>query len=241
MSIAPASAAMHMRDAARGGDAAAQATLGQLYLDGHGVPRDAAEGFYWFQEAAHRGVPMAMNMVGRCHENGWGTQIDHDRAAAWYRRAADHGLDWGFYNLAHAHARGRGVAKDVSRAYALFAHAASMGHARAMYFVGHYCEHGLSVPVDLTRACALYKQSSELGDYRGRCAWASVLAGRGQVVDAAALLQAAIPDAPAHFLEPLAGALDASPHPMLHDIATQIRASGRLKAQRVGSTAKVGG
>jgi TPR repeat protein len=228
MSIDAATAATRMRDAARGGDAAAQATLGQLYLDGHGVPRDKAEGFYWFQEAAHRCVPMAMNMVGRCHENGWGTQVDHDRAAAWYRRAADHGLDWGFYNLAHAHANGRGAVRDGAHAFALFAHAASMGHVRAMYFMGHYHEHGLSVPVDLARAYALYEESARLGDYRGRCAWASVLAGRGQVDDAAALLRAAMPDAPAHFLEPLAGALDASPHPALHKIATEIRASGRL-------------
>jgi len=94
--------------------------------------------------------------------------------------------------------------------------------------MGHYHEHGMSVPVDVAHAYALYEKSARWGDYRGRCAWASVLAGRGQVDDAAALLRAAIPDAPAHFLDPLAGALDASPHRALHDIAAEIRASGRV-------------
>jgi TPR repeat protein len=226
----PATAFATLRSAARTDDAEAQAWLGQLYLDGRGVPRDAAEAHYWFQRAAHAGVPMAMNMLGRCCENGWGTTTDYPLATVWYRRAAGHQLDWAIYNLAHMHWNGRGMHPDRAAAFTLFQRAAALGHARAMHFLGQFHEHGWETAVDRNRAFALYRRSAELGDYRGLCSWASVLAGAGHVDEAAALIERAIPLAPPHYLAPLAAQLRASP-----DVAL------RILAERIGTPAGGGG
>lgn len=218
----PATAAAALLTAAQADDAEAQAWLAQLHLDGHGVPRDRAEAFYWFQRAAHAGVAMAMNMLGRCFENGWGTAPDFPTAIVWYRRAAAHELDWAVYNLAQMTWNGRGMPADRKAAFALFQHAVDLGHARAMHFLGQFHEYGWETPRDLVRAFALYEESARRGDYRGLCSWASVLAARGAVDEAAALVARAIPLAPLHYLGPLARQLRASPHPALHQLAANL-------------------
>jgi len=225
---APQDAAALLLDAARADHAPAQAWLGQLYLDGHGVPRDAAEALYWFQRAAHAGVPMAMNMLGRCFDNGWGTPVDYPLAAVWYRRAADAGLDWGVYNMAQMLFHGRGMAANRAEALRWFERAVAMGHARAMHFLGQFHEYGWEVKADPQRAFALYRRSAEGGDYRGLCSWASVLHARGQSEEAAALLRQAIALAPAHYLGPLAAQLRASSSPLLQAVAGE--AAARQKA-----------
>ncbi|WP_177229285.1 tetratricopeptide repeat protein [Dyella sp. OK004] len=216
----PAAAAQHLTDAARKGRPDAQAWLAQLYLDGHGVPRDHEEALYWFQRSAHASVPMAMNMLGRCYENGWGTPADYPLAAVWYQRAATHDLDWAIYNMAQMYANGRGVKEDRAEAFRWFTRAVALGHVRAMHFLGQFYEYGWEVDVDLQRAFELYRKSAEGGDYRGMCSWASVLMEQGRVEEAAALVQNAIPLAPRHYLNLLLDQLRLSPHSQLRALAT---------------------
>jgi TPR repeat protein len=225
LSNQPHLAAARLLDAARAGHADAQAWLGQLYLDGRGVPREPAEALYWFQRSAHAGVPMAMNMLGRCYENGWGTPVDFTLAAVWYRRGAEAGLDWAVYNYAQMLANGRGVAKDRAQALQWFERAVAMGHARAMHFLGQFHEYGWEVPADRAKADELYQRSAAGGDYRGLCSWASVLVERGQIEQAERCLRQAIPLAPAHYLEPLAAELAQSRWPAMIDLAASIRRS----------------
>lgn len=220
--VDPTAAAALLLQAARADDPRAQAWLGQLYLDGRGVAADGGEARYWFQRAAQADVPMAMNMLGRCHENGWGGAVDFSLALVWYRRAAALNLDWAIYNLAQMAANGRGMAPDRAAAFALFSRAAELGHARAMHFLGQFHEYGWEVRVDRQRAFALYRRSAELGDYRGLCSWASVLATRGEVTEAVALIERAVPLAPAHYLGPLVTQLRAAPQPALRELGARV-------------------
>ena len=218
----PARAAAMLLAAARADHPAAQAWLGQLYLDGRGVAADGREARYWFQRAAQADVAMAMNMLGRCHENGWGGAVDFPLARVWYRRAAALDLDWAIYNLAQMAANGRGMAADRAAAFALFSRAVALGHARAMHFLGQFYEYGWEVAVDRQRAFALYRRSAELGDYRGLCSWASVLAARGDVDAAVPLIERAIALAPAHYLSPLATQLRAAAQMPLRELAVRM-------------------
>lgn len=70
----------------------AQAILGQMLLDGHGMARDPEAALGWFKRAAQADHLMSINMVGRCYENGWGVARDETVAAYWFRLAADRGL-----------------------------------------------------------------------------------------------------------------------------------------------------
>ena len=72
----PEQSAKWVYAAAAGGSAAAQVTLGQMLLDGHGMRPDAQAACRWFTIAARSGDLDGINMLGRCYENGWGIAAD---------------------------------------------------------------------------------------------------------------------------------------------------------------------
>jgi uncharacterized protein len=219
MAVSEERAHAYVEGLARSGDAAAQTILGQMLLDGQGCLANAPEAVYWFMQAAHAQSPTAMNMLGRCHENGWGTRVSQELAAVWFRKAAEGGLDWGMYNYAHVLEQGRGTAPDLSGAFAWFTRAAERGHARAKCFLARYYEHGWVVGLDAQRAIDLYRASALAGDYRGECAWASVLAATGQLAEARMFLERGLGKAPPAFIEAMRRELERSRDPHIQALA----------------------
>ncbi|MBV4474615.1 tetratricopeptide repeat protein [Pseudomonas botevensis] len=208
----PARAAQAILLAAGEGVPEAQALLGQILLDGHGIAQDQPLALRWFGIAAGHGHLMARNMLGRCHEHGWGCAADAGIAAQHYRIAAEAGLDWAMYNLANLLATGRGVAVDHLQALALYQRAAGIGHAKSMNLLGRYLEEGQVCPADPATAREWYRRSAEGGDFRGQFSYAAVLADAGQVEDAVVWLEKALAGGNLNFLrvasEALAGATD---------------------------------
>ncbi len=76
---------------ARGGDAAAQYSLGNMYRRGQGVARDDAEAVRWYRKAADQGNASAQYLLGVMYDGGRGVTEDHSEAVRWYRSAADQG------------------------------------------------------------------------------------------------------------------------------------------------------
>ncbi|MGB3124031.1 MAG: tetratricopeptide repeat protein [Pseudomonas sp.] len=187
--------------AAQLGDADAQATLGQLLLDGRGVQKDAQLALSWFRIAAQQRHPMAINMIGRCLENGWGCAISLTEAAQHYRQAADLGLDWGLYNHGQLLTRGRGVDQDLSAAYELFRQAADKGHAKSMNLLGRFHHEGVVVAKDIQLARQWYQRAAEGGDFRGQYNHASELAEAGDEAQACVWLERALTTATPGFLQ----------------------------------------
>ena len=208
----PARAAQAILLAAGEGVLEAQALLGQILLDGHGIAQDQPLALRWFGIAAGHGHLMARNMLGRCHEHGWGCVADAGIAAQHYRIAAEAGLDWAMYNLANLLATGRGVAVDHLQALALYQRAAGIGHAKSMNLLGRYLEEGQVCPADPAAAREWYRRSAEGGDFRGQFSYAAVLADAGCIEDAVVWLEKALAGGNLNFLrvasEALAGATD---------------------------------
>ncbi|MCY1343106.1 Secretory immunoglobulin A-binding protein EsiB [compost metagenome] len=215
----PREAARLILAAARESELEAQALLGQILLDGHGIQRDPALAITWFRIAAERGQPMARNMLGRCLEHGWGCAANAAEAARHYRIAADAGLDWAMYNLANLHATGRGVALDQQRAFALYQSAARLGHAKSLNLLGRYYEEGLVVERDLDYAFACYLRSAEGGDFRGQFSHAAVLAAQGRLAEAEDWLRRALEGGNLNFLRVARSQLEGSPHRPLRQLA----------------------
>jgi TPR repeat protein len=170
-----------IRLAAEAGFADAQATLGQMLLDGDGAARDPQRAIGWFGKAAEQGHAMAINMIGRCYDQGWGVDVDKARAAEWFRIASDMGLDWAQYNYATLLALGEGVAEDKPAALALLRLAAAQNNAKAINFVGSFYEDGWVVDRDMGVAADHYRVAAEGGDFRGRFNHARMLADAGDV------------------------------------------------------------
>jgi uncharacterized protein len=178
--------------AARYGLVEAQALLGQVLLEGRGLPKDAVAALQWFRIAAGAGYAPAMNMVGRCHELGWGTTIDWAKAAEWYRRAAEASYDWGQYNLANLLLRGQGLPCDRRKACGWYFRAANQGHAKSMNMLGRFVEEGWECPAEPMAAVAWYKLAAERGDYRGQYNFATCLLHEGRINEAATWFHRAV-------------------------------------------------
>ena len=74
---------------AEAGDMAAQAMLGEMYFDGHGVPKDEGISAKWFTLAAKQGDSISQNYIGFAYEWGLGVEQNYKTALKWYRLSAE--------------------------------------------------------------------------------------------------------------------------------------------------------
>jgi predicted aspartyl protease len=98
----------YYRSAAEKGYAAAQESLGDMYLEGFtfspepGVQFavvDAAQAADWYRKAAEQGLAIAQNNLGISYRDGRGVTRDDQQAATWFRKAADQGFAEAAKNL----------------------------------------------------------------------------------------------------------------------------------------------
>jgi len=87
-SKAPAVEREQLEKAAALGDAASQSSLGFMYAEGNGVPKDEAKAADWFQKAAAQGNAFAQAALGVMYAQGRGVPKDYVRAYAWMNLAA---------------------------------------------------------------------------------------------------------------------------------------------------------
>ena len=80
-----------VRQAAEQGNATAQFSLGLMYADGEGVPKDDAEAVKWYRMSADQGYALAQFSLGFMYANGEGVPQDEAEVARWFRLAAEQG------------------------------------------------------------------------------------------------------------------------------------------------------
>lgn len=170
----PETAARWVYSAAVYGDIDAQLTYAQMLLDGHGMARDSAAAYRWFEIAARSNRADALNLLGRCHELGWGAAVDISIAAQKYRSAAEQSYDWAQFNLACLLLDGQGIARDPDEALALLSAAAAQGHVKSLNMIGLCHENGWGCPPDAKAASHWFHRAAEAGDSAGNTALADI-------------------------------------------------------------------
>ena len=108
------------RKAAEQGDAAAQVTLGDHYIQGRGVPKDYIEAAKWYRKSADHGHGYPQLKLGELYEEGLGVTKDYTEAAKWYRKAAEQDYSYAMPKLGLMYKDGRGVIKDDAEAIKWF-------------------------------------------------------------------------------------------------------------------------
>ncbi len=73
------------------GNPRAQFFLGEMYLNGRGVPRDYTQALKWARAAAEQHDPDAQYTLGGMYESGKGVPQDYARAHLWYSLSASSG------------------------------------------------------------------------------------------------------------------------------------------------------
>lgn len=115
------------------GDRSAQTLLGELYLKGQGIPRDAEQAADWFELAAEENDPEAQFSLGMLYATGNGVKKDLSHALELFEKAADNGQKNAQFNLGMLYLQGQIVGQDITRAMDLFTKSATQGLADAQY------------------------------------------------------------------------------------------------------------
>jgi TPR repeat protein len=146
------------------GDKYAAYAVGELLLDGNGVPRDPPRALTYLRVAAAQDIPVAQERVAAAYYFGLYMVPDYALAAQWFERAARNGLGQAQGNLAHMYAVGQGVPRDETRARYWLEQAMAQDDANAINSYATLLMAGSGgVARDSARAIALYRRAADLG------------------------------------------------------------------------------
>lgn len=112
---------------AEAGQASAQAALGQMYLDGNGVPQDPAQAAAWLEKAAGAGNARASAQIGALYATGTGVVQDEVKASYWLLKAANQNVRQSQRLMSQRFYHGLGVPQDIVQSFLYAALSARQG------------------------------------------------------------------------------------------------------------------
>lgn len=154
-----------LRPLAEQGNANAQYNLGNMYMDGLGVPQNDAEAVKWFRRAADQGFVDAQSNLGAMYIDGKGVRQNHAEALRWLRLAADQGDAEAQSNLGNMYIKGAAVQQSIEEAMKWYRRAADQGRAIAQFNVGFGYASGQGVPQDDVSAHMWFNLSAAQGSH----------------------------------------------------------------------------
>ena len=113
----------------------AQVTLGDLNLNGGGIPVNPSQAAQLYQSAANKGNMNAEAMVGWLYSHGLGVKWDADEAQKDFHKAIDGGFGLGLWGLADMYMSGNGVPANHTLGMSLYSQAAAKGCANRHVWV----------------------------------------------------------------------------------------------------------
>ncbi|MFD1704521.1 hypothetical protein ACFSCV_16055 [Methylopila henanensis] len=146
------------------GDPSAQLEIADRFLDGRGVPADAAAAARWLEKAAAQGLAPAQHRLGSMYEKGRGVPRDILTARRWYEQAAASGNVRAMHNLGVIYAEGGLGKPDFGAASVWFRMAAERGLADSQYNLAVLQARGLGGKRDLAEAYKWFALASRQGD-----------------------------------------------------------------------------
>ena len=143
-------------------------SLGYIYLNGKGVPKDEKNGFSYYRLAADHGSAEAQGNLGTMYAFGHGVTQDYKEAIRLFRLAADQGRAYAQFNLGLMYDGGRGVSQDYKEAVRWYRLAADQGYAAAQYNLGVKYHKGEGVQQDYKEELKWYKLAADQGEARAQ-------------------------------------------------------------------------
>ena len=171
------------RPLAEQGNAKAQYAMGQLYLQGAGVPRDLASASEWFRKAAEQGYALAQRRLGDRYDFGQGVPRDVHEAMKWYRKAADQDDAQAQIAIAIIYSSGSEVPRDAEEASKWLRKAAERGNSAAEAMLGSLYAEGRGIPRDMAAAVSWFEKSAEHGNAVAASRLAHILSQGGDGVE----------------------------------------------------------
>lgn len=167
------------------GSATAQRRLGDIYLEGKGVPRDASEAARWYDKAARQNDLQAIAQLGMLYTQGRGVRPDWKEAHRLLQKAALGGNVPAMREYAFMLLDGRGQPANRLEALQWYQKAAEVGDTNAMEMLGVIFEY--YPPPNLDEARRWYQRAADAGDAGAMYSLSTIYGdGRGIAQDKAA-------------------------------------------------------
>jgi TPR repeat protein len=138
---------------AEAGQPSAQAAVGQMYLDGHGVPQDPAQAAIWLEKAAGGGNARARAQIGALYATGTGVQQDEMKASYWLLKAANQNVRQSQRFIAQRFYAGLGLPRDLAQSFLYAALCAKQGDPEGQQMLNILAKE--MTPAEQARAQAL--------------------------------------------------------------------------------------
>jgi TPR repeat protein len=143
-------------------DSVALALIGQLYIEGAGVNRDAKQAMDWFRRAADLGNAESAYIYGAALLQGLNVPKDRLRARDYLEKAAAVKHGSALHLLGEMALENEGKPSDFPRALDYFKRADAAGNADASYALGVLYKTGKGVDKDLNTAALYFKRAADL-------------------------------------------------------------------------------
>ncbi len=143
------------------------ATLSQMFLAGHEVPRDSVQGAEYATRACDGGVLHACAVLSTLYRIGNGVGRDEHEAARFAKLACDGGEAYGCTNLGYLCWKGIGVPQSDADAVHAFQVACDGGDPSGCVHLGYLYGRTPVLPDDMRKAAQLYAKACDAGYARG--------------------------------------------------------------------------
>ncbi len=144
------------------GNPDAQTSLGFMYQQAQGVPKDEKMAIYWYEKAIEQEQPYALFNLGLMYANSsqYITQ-DIEKAHELFLRSAVGGVDLAQYEVALMFEQGAGCVQNYSEAAFWYEEAAKRGHIEAFNNLGVLYKEGRGVEQNFHRAYVCFSRAAE--------------------------------------------------------------------------------
>ena len=139
-------------------------SLGNMYQNGKGVPKDEKVAYSSYRLAADQGSADAQLVLGWMYASGQGVQQDYKEAMRLFRAAAAQGNSDAQHNLGEMYYYGHGVPQDYKEAVKWYRLAADQGNAGAQNMLGWMNRWGQGVQQDYKEAVRLFRAATDQGN-----------------------------------------------------------------------------
>jgi TPR repeat protein len=146
-----------------GNDTSAMQSIGRMYAQGKGVPKDYQQANKWFLKAAENGDKFALLNLAAMYRDGDGVPRNGEQALHWFTMAAERGNPEAMVEIATMYYDGIGVSQDYSLAMEWGLKAAKAGEITGMHNVGTLYRYGEGVSVDYSKALQWFRKAAKAG------------------------------------------------------------------------------
>ena len=141
-----------------------QFRVGESYLNGKGVPKDAEKAVKWFMESAKQGNAHAQLRVGEAFLNGTGVPKDAEKAVKWFMESAKKGDAEARFKVGEAYLRGDGVKRDKVESVKWYRKSAEQGYKHGQFRMGTAYLRGDGVKPDKAEAKKWLQKAAAQGN-----------------------------------------------------------------------------